>query len=347
MADRVIPSPAELKEAYPVTSEHAAVINSTRESIAAVCRQEDRRLLVVVGPCSIHDEKAAIEYAGWLAARQREYADQLLMVMRCYVEKPRTRLGWAGFAHDPDLDGKSGYADGIARSRKLMHTLIGSGVPLSTEFVEPVTAMYLGDLMAWTALGARTVESPAHRRMASGLSCPVGFKNGTSGAIQGAVDAMITARAKHIEIGIDEDGRIATHTTAGSSLTHLILRGGNIGSNADSAHITLACDVLRSHGLTDVVMIDCGHGNANGSPAGIVATGRGIAEHIASGLGGVMGVMIESNLMAGRQEFCHGRCPDPSCSITDPCLGLADTEAIFNELAEARLRSKAAVKINT
>ncbi len=342
MPEPRLPTPAELRSELPVTSAHDAVTVSARRAIAGICNCSDPRLLVVVGPCSIHNEQSALAYARWLLDRQRQYADQLLLVMRCYVEKPRTNLGWPGFAHEPNLNGRSEYGEGLERSRRLLHTVVGMGMPVAVEFIEPVTALYLSDLVAWSVVGARTVESPVHRRMASGMPCPVGFKNGTSGAIKSAINAMITAREQHTQIGVDEGGHVATIRTDGTTVSHLILRGGSSGGNAGTSQIQSARDTLRAHRLNDVVMIDCGHGNADRSPAGIMATGQRVASLIESGHDGIMGVMIESNLVGGKQEFRPGCCPNPRCSITDPCLGLADTDALFHRLAEAQLAGRAA-----
>ncbi len=335
-ATSALPSPAELRRAFPLTPAAHAHIDASRAAIRAILDGRGHRLLVVVGPCSIHDRESALAYGRWLADEQRRFADHLLLVMRCYVEKPRTRLGWTGFVHDPALDGSAGVADGLAQSRRLMLDLIAAGVPVATEFVEPAVAAYLGDLVSWSALGARTVESPVHRRMASGLACSVGFKNGTSGALQGAVDAMLTARSGHDTFGVGDDGRLALHHTPGLDHAHLILRGGSTGRNCTADDIDAAHRALRAHDLPAAVMVDCGHGNGDGTADGIVATGRRVAEQLAASPGSLIGVMLESHLEPGRQTLQAGVRPDPGRSITDPCIGLEQTSALLEAFAATR-----------
>ncbi|MGF6691283.1 3-deoxy-7-phosphoheptulonate synthase [Metapseudomonas resinovorans] len=330
-----LPTPAELRQRLPLSHAIARQINAQREAVRAVLDGEDSRLLVVVGPCSIHDADSALDYARRLAALAPEVSDQLLLVMRAYVEKPRTTVGWKGLVYDPHLDGSGDMAEGLTLSRRLMLEMAELGLPVATELLQPLVAGYLDDLLSWAAIGARTSESQIHREMVSGLDLPVGFKNGTDGSLGIATDAMRSAGHAHQHFGIDELGRPALVQTAGNADTHLVLRGGHQGPNHDAASVQAARAGLEKLGIAPRILVDCSHANSGKDPLRQPAVLQDVIDQRLAGQDALRGVMIESHLFDGAQSLsCDLRY---GVSITDGCLGWAGTEAILREAA-VRLR---------
>jgi 3-deoxy-7-phosphoheptulonate synthase len=325
-------SPNEIIAQYPVPSETAALIEATRSRIAKIMRGEDSRLLVVIGPCSIHDADAALEYARRLVHVRNQYADKLEVVMRTYFEKPRTSLGWKGYINDPFLDGSFKINEGLALARDLLLTINTMGLPTAGEFLDAITPQYVADLMSWGAIGARTTESQVHRQLASGLSCPVGFKNGTEGNVQIAVDAIRAAGASHHFLSVTKTGTAAIVKTAGNPDCHLILRGG-LKPNYDAASVREAELLLENAGLTSGLMVDCSHANSQKDHAKQIGVCQSIVDQRRAGSSAIKGVMIESHLVGGNQpigapdELTYGK------SITDACLGWADSEMLLEALA--------------
>jgi 3-deoxy-7-phosphoheptulonate synthase len=302
-----------------------------------VLRGDDERLVVVVGPCSIHDHDQAMDYARLLKGLADELRHELLVVMRVYFEKPRTTVGWKGYINDPKLDGSFRMNEGLRLARQLLLDITQLGLPAGTEFLDLLSPQYIADLIAWGAIGARTTESQSHRQLASGLSCPVGFKNGTDGSIKIAADAVMAARSGHAFMGMTKMGAAAIFETRGNDDCHLILRGGKT-PNYDAASIEAACLQLRAAGLRQTLMVDCSHGNSSKQYERQIEVGRDIARQIAGGERRISGVMIESHLQPGRQDHREGE-PKSSLqagvSITDACLGWAQTEPLLRELADA------------
>ena len=325
-------SPNEIIANYPVPAETAALIEATRSRIAKIMRGEDSRLLVVIGPCSIHDADAALEYAHKLMHVRSQYADKLEVVMRTYFEKPRTRLGWKGYINDPFLNGSFKINEGLALARELLLTINNMGLPTAGEFLDAITPQYVADLMSWGAIGARTTESQVHRQLASGLSCPVGFKNGTEGNVQIAVDAIRAAGASHHFLSVTKTGTAAIVKTAGNPDCHLILRGG-LKPNYDAASVREAELLLENAGLTSGLMVDCSHANSQKDHAKQIGVCQSIVDQRRAGSSAIKGVMIESHLVGGNQpigapdELTYGK------SITDACLGWADSEMLLEALA--------------
>ena len=330
-----LPSPALLRQRLPLEAALAARVHDQRQAVRAILDGRNPRLLVVVGPCSIHDPDAALDYARRLADLAPEVGDQLLLVMRAYMEKPRTTVGWKGLAYDPHLDGSHAMGDGLQLSRRLMLDMLALGLPLATELLQPLVAGYFDDLLAWAAIGARTSESQIHRELVSGLELPVGFKNGTDGSLGIACDAMRSAAHAHRHFGIDALGHPALVETAGNPDTHLVLRGGHAGPNFDAASVAAARAALEKQGIAPRIMVDCSHANSGKDPLRQPAV---LAEVLTQRLAGDMslrGVMLESHLFDGCQplsgELRYG------VSITDGCLGWSGTEQLLREAA-SRLR---------
>ncbi len=336
-AVRPLISPALLLDELPVPESGLSLVESTRAAIGRVLRGDDERLVVVVGPCSIHDHDQAIDYARLLKQLADELRHELLVVMRVYFEKPRTTVGWKGYINDPNLDGSFRMNEGLRLARQLLLDITQLGLPAGTEFLDLLSPQYIADLIAWGAIGARTTESQSHRQLASGLSCPVGFKNGTDGSIKIAADAVMAARSGHAFMGMTKMGAAAIFETRGNDDCHLILRGGKT-PNYDAASIDAACAQLRAAGLRETLMVDCSHGNSSKQYERQIEVGRDIARQIAGGERRISGVMIESHLQPGRQDHREGE-PKSSLqrgvSITDACLGWAQTEPLLRELAEA------------
>ena len=331
-----LPSPADLRQRLPLSAALAAQVHTQREAIRAVLDGSDSRLLVVVGPCSLHDPISALEYADRLAALAPEVGDQLLLVMRAYVEKPRTTIGWKGLVYDPQLDGSGDMAGGLELSRRLMLAMLERGLPVATELLQPLVAGYFDDLLGWAAIGARTSESQVHRELVSGLDVPVGFKNGTDGSLSIACDAMRSAAHPHQHFGVDALGRPALVETDGNPDTHLVLRGGHSGPNHDVASVAVARASLQKQGIAARIMVDCSHANSGKDPLRQPAVLRDVLDQRLAGDASLRGVMLESHLFDGCQalstELRYG------VSITDGCLGWSGTEAMLREAAE-RLRS--------
>ncbi len=314
-----------------------------RKSVHDILRGADDRLLVVVGPCSIHDYKAAIEYATRLKAERERLGADLAIVMRVYFEKPRTTVGWKGLINDPHLDETFDINEGLRLARKLLLDINQLGVPSGTEFLDLISPQYIADLIAWGAIGARTTESQSHRQLASGLSCPVGFKNGTDGNIRIAVDAIKAASARHHFISVTKSGHVAVFKTAGNEDCHVILRGGK-APNYDAASIEAACRDLASAGLAQQLMVDFSHANSSKQFQKQVEVGADVARQLAAGERRIVGVMIESHLNPGRQDLVPGQPLEYGVSITDACLGWADTVGLLDTLANAVRQRRVAVE---
>ena len=338
-AVRPLINPALLQERVPLRDDTLELVERSRRAIADVLHGRDDRLIVVVGPCSIHDHDQAIEYGRRLKAVADELAGDLLIVMRAYFEKPRTTVGWKGYINDPHLDGSFAINEGLEMARRLLLDLTTLGLPLGTEFLDLLSPQYISDLVAWGAIGARTTESQSHRQLASGLSCPVGFKNGTDGSIKVAADAILAARAPHAFMGMTKMGVAAIFETRGNDDCHVILRGGK-SPNYDAAHVAAACDTLRSAGLREQVMIDVSHGNSSKQYRRQIEVAHDVANQIAAGERRITGVMIESHLEEGRQDLQPGQALKRGVSITDACLGWADTEPLLRQLAAAVRRRR-------
>jgi 3-deoxy-7-phosphoheptulonate synthase len=333
-AVRPLITPALLQERVPVREGTLALVEASRAAIAGVLHGRDDRLVVVVGPCSIHDHDQAIEYGRGLKAVADELQQDLVIVMRAYFEKPRTTVGWKGYINDPHLDGSFAINEGLERARRLLLELTSMGLPTGTEFLDLLSPQFIADLIAWGAIGARTTESQSHRQLASGLSCPVGFKNGTDGSIKVAADAILAARAPHAFMGMTKMGMAAIFETRGNDDCHVILRGGRT-PNYDAAHVAAVCDALRGAGLREQVMIDVSHGNSSKQHQRQIAVAHDVAGQIASGEWRITGVMIESHLEEGRQDLRAGVTPARGVSITDACIGFAQTVPVLHELAAA------------
>lgn len=327
--------PALLIKEFPQRENSAALVSSTRRSIERILFHDDDRLLVIVGPCSIHDPEAALDYARRLKAEAARHAGDLLVVMRVYFEKPRTTVGWKGLINDPARDGSYRINEGLRVARKLLLDIAEIGVPAGTEWLDTITPQYLADLVAWGAIGARTTESQLHRQLASGLSMPVGFKNGTGGSLQIAIDAIKASRHPHHFLGATSQGLIAIVATTGNPDCHVILRGSSDGPNHDAASVDAASAALRAAGLPETLMIDCSHGNSCKDYRRQPAVAGEIAAQIAAGNRAINGVMIESNLVEGNQNadtttpLAYGR------SITDACIGWDTTTSVLDSLATA------------
>ncbi|ARP97352.1 3-deoxy-7-phosphoheptulonate synthase [Bordetella genomosp. 13] len=334
-AVRPLISPALLLDELPVPDALLDQVEDSRARIADVLHGRDDRLVAVVGPCSIHDHGQAMEYARHLKQAADALADDLLVVMRVYFEKPRTTVGWKGYINDPRLDGSFRINEGLRRARELLLEIGGLGLPVGTEFLDLLSPQFIADLVAWGAIGARTTESQSHRQLASGLSCPLGFKNGTDGGIQVAADAIVASRASHAFMGMTKMGMAAIFETRGNDDTHVILRGGKQGANYDRASIDACCAALQKADLRPQVMVDCSHANSNKSHERQVDVARDLAGQIAAGDRRIVGVMIESHLEGGRQDLKPGVSLRHGVSITDACLGWAQTEPLLHELAAA------------
>ena len=327
-------SPAELIEALPCDTAMSEIVAGARAACHAILHGDDDRLIVVVGPCSIHDPVAALEYAGRLRALRDTHGDALELVMRVYFEKPRTTIGWKGLINDPDLDGSFRIDTGLRTARNLLREIAAMGLPAGVEFLDIISPQYLADLVAWGAIGARTTESQVHRELASGLSCPVGFKNGTGGDVRIAVDAVGAASHPHHFLAIGKDGRAAIATTAGNPDCHVILRGG-AQPNFDAASVSAAAGVLQAQGRRAALMIDASHANSGKNPDNQPAVIDDIAGQIERGDRRIVGTMIESHLVAGKQALVPGAPLVYGQSITDGCIDWTTTERVLDRLAIA------------
>jgi 3-deoxy-7-phosphoheptulonate synthase len=333
-AVRALIAPQLLLEELPMDAKALATVTSARQSVHRVLHGADDRLLVVVGPCSIHDSEAALEYARRLHDAAERHAHDLLVVMRVYFEKPRTTVGWKGFINDPHLDGTFAINQGLRLARKLLLEINRMGLPCGTEFLDLLSPQYVSDLIAWGAIGARTTESQTHRQLASGLSCPIGFKNGTDGSVRVAVDAVRAAAAPHAFMGMTKTGQAAIFETVGNEDTHVILRGGKT-PNYDAASVANAAKELAAAGLAPHVMIDFSHANASKQFKRQLEVATDVAAQLAGGEERIVGVMIESHLAEGRQDLTPGGKLAYGVSITDACIGWDDTETVLHRLSES------------
>ncbi|HEY5702938.1 MAG TPA: 3-deoxy-7-phosphoheptulonate synthase AroG [Gammaproteobacteria bacterium] len=331
---KAVTSPAEITEEIPITEKAAITTYETREAIHNILEGKDKRLLVITGPCSIHDTRAALDYAQKLKTLKDKFKNELLIVMRVYFEKPRTTVGWKGLINDPELNNSFHINKGIRLARTLLLKLNDMGIPAGTEYLDLITPQYVTDLISWGAIGARTTESQVHRELASGLSCPVGFKNGTDGNIKVAVDAIGAAIRPHHFLSLRKEGNSAIFATRGNPDCHIILRGGKT-PNYDKKSVESAAEALRKAGLPDRIMIDFSHANSRKQPKLQLEVGKDVATQIASGEPHIFGVMIESHLVEGRQDVEEGKNLTYGQSITDACLGWDDTEKLISQLAEA------------
>lgn len=327
--------PAILMEEIPASESQAEVISEARARAGDIIDRKDDRLLVVVGPCSVHDPGAALDYAAKLKRAAEKLADDLFIVMRTYFEKPRTTVGWKGLINDPDLDGRFSINKGLRVARTFLRDVVDLGLPPGTEFLDPITPQFVADLVAWGAIGARTTESQVHRELASGLSMPVGFKNGTGGTVQIAVDAIRSAAHPHHFLSVTKQGLAAIVTTRGNQQCHLILRGGLSGPNYDKPNVEAAIDALEGAGVQPSVMIDCSHANSGKKHENQPRVAEVIAEQVAGGSRAVTGVMLESFLVAGRQDPKPGEPLTYGQSITDACLDWNATLPVLESLARA------------
>ena len=332
-----VSSPEVIRGEIPLTDAAAETVYNTRAAIHRILHGGDDRLLVVVGPCSIHDVDAAMEYAGRLGALREELRDALEVVMRVYFEKPRTTVGWKGLINDPQLDGSFQINKGLRLARRLLRDLAERGMPAATEFLDLISPQYIADLVSWGAIGARTTESQVHRELASGLSCPVGFKNSTDGSLQIAIDAIRSASRPHHFLSMTKAGHSAIFSTRGNEDCHIILRGGR-QPNYDAESIAQACGQLHAADLPEAVMVDCSHANSRKDPARQVDVVRSVADQVGRGDHRIVGVMLESHLQAGRQDIVSGRPLVYGQSITDACMGWDDSEASLRVLAAAARR---------
>ena len=326
--------PAHVLREFPATPASAETTFLARQAIHRILYGADDRLLAIVGPCSIHDPEAALEYARRLKEQADRLRGELLVVMRVYFEKPRTTVGWKGLINDPYLDDSYRINDGIRLARRLLWEIIEMGLPAATEFLDMITPQYIADLIAWGAIGARTTESQVHRELASGLSCPVGFKNGTDGNVRIAIDAIKAAQAPHHFLSVTKAGHSAIVSTSGNEDCHVILRGGK-EPNYDANSVEAACRDLAAAGIPAKVMIDCSHGNSRKQFKRQLEVVEAVAEQLAGGEDRIIGVMIESHLKEGRQDLVPGKPLEYGKSITDACIGWEDTVAALDRLAEA------------
>ncbi|MEN9843498.1 MAG: hypothetical protein RLZZ612_1327 [Pseudomonadota bacterium] len=331
---RPLMTPALLEERLPATEAHLALVERSRQDISRILQGQDDRLVVVVGPCSIHDHDQAMTYAQALQPAAQYHAADLLIVMRVYFEKPRTTVGWKGYINDPHLDGSFAMNEGLEMARRLLLDVLDVGLPVATEFLDLLSPQFISDLVTWGAIGARTTESQSHRQLASGLSCPVGFKNGTDGGVKVAADAVVAARASHAFMGMTKMGQAAIFETRGNPDVHLILRGGK-QPNYAAADVDAACQVLHASGLRPQIMIDVSHANSSKQHARQITVTQDVAAQVAGGDARIMGVMIESHLNEGRQDLIPGQALQHGVSITDACISLAQTLPLLDTLAAA------------
>lgn len=330
-----MPTPAELVQAHPLTDDVAERIEQSRRQIEAILAGQDNRLLAIVGPCSVHDTEAALDYARRLSAIQDKYKDELFIVMRTYFEKPRTVVGWKGLITDPNLDGSYALETGLNKARKLLLDINKLGLATATEFLDMITGQYIADLITWGAIGARTTESQIHREMASALSCPVGFKNGTNGNVKIAIDAIRASKASHYFYSPDKNGRMTVYRTSGNPYGHVILRGGDKGPNFDSDSVADACAQLSSFDLPQKLVVDFSHANCQKQHRKQLEVAEDICQQIRSGSDAVAGIMAESFILEGNQPMSDITSLTYGQSITDPCLSWEHTVEMLDMLAEA------------
>mgnify|MGYP000394772707 CR=1 FL=1 len=328
-------TPEQLKSELPLEGDALKAVQGARETIYSILDRKDPRLFVVVGPCSIHDTKAAIEYAGRLKKLADEVSDTLYIVMRVYFEKPRTSIGWKGLINDPHLDDSFKIEEGLRLGRRLLLDIVNLGLPTSTEALDPISPQYLQDLIAWSAIGARTTESQTHREMSSGLSSAVGFKNGTDGGLMVAINAMQSVTSPHRFLGINHAGQVSVVTTRGNPYAHVVLRGGSNGPNYDTVHVAQAEKALADGGVSTNIMIDCSHANSNKDPEVQPLVLKDVTHQILEGNQSIIGVMLESHLNAGNQSIPENLDDlQYGVSVTDACINWETTEAAIREMAD-------------
>ena len=330
----VLITPEQLKARLPVSEDVREAVNGYRETVRNIVHRKDPRLLVVVGPCSIHDVDAAKEYAQRLKVLADDVADQVFVVMRAYFEKPRSTVGWKGLINDPHLDDSFKVAEGLHIGRQLLLELSQMGLPLATEALDPITPQYMQDLISWSAIGARTTESQTHREMASGLSCPVGFKNGTDGSLGVAINALESVASPHRFLGISPTGQVSVIQTKGNAHGHVVLRGGSSGPNYTPEHIQACESALEKLGLTQSIMVDCSHANSNKDHRQQRNVVDSVTQQIAAGNRSITGLMIESHLHEGNQSINNPDGLSYGVSITDACINWDETDSLLRQLAE-------------
>jgi len=328
-------APNTLINEYPLSEQASQGVFQARQTIKDILFGSDKRLMVLVGPCSIHDTKAAREYAERLLVLREELEEDLFIVMRVYFEKPRTTVGWKGLINDPYLDESFDIDQGLSRARHLLSDLAEMNMPAGVEYLDVLTPQYLSDLISWGAIGARTTESQSHRELASALSCPIGFKNGTGGSLSVAIDAITSANSPHHLLSVNKKGGISHFTTSGNETAHIILRGGHDGPNYSETHVENTCEALRAKNLLDKVMVDFSHANSEKKFKNQIKVGANIAQQIEAGSQSIFGVMIESHLNEGNQKVGPLSSLEYGVSITDSCIGWADTEALLRSLAKS------------
>jgi len=328
-------TPLKVHQELPITDDAVQTVIDARAEAHKILSGEDDRLLVVVGPCSIHDPVAALEYAEKLKAIKTELKDELLIIMRVYFEKPRTTVGWKGLINDPDLISTFNINKGLRIARKVLLDINNIGVPAATEYLDLITPQYVSDLIAWGAIGARTTESQVHRELASGLSCPVGFKNATDGSFKIAIDAINAAMSPHHFLSVTKEGRTAIFSTRGNEDAHIILRGGNDAPNYDAVNVEKVAEGMEQAGLKANIMIDFSHANSLKQFQRQMVVADDVGEQIAGGDQRIIGIMVESHLQAGRQDLVEGQPLNYGQSITDACLGWDDSESLLNKMAES------------
>ncbi|HEY9771927.1 MAG TPA: 3-deoxy-7-phosphoheptulonate synthase [Coleofasciculaceae cyanobacterium] len=344
---RPLLSPAFIKSELPIAEEVAQLVAQTRDRIRNILEGKDKRVLVVVGPCSIHDVAAAKEYGERLAKLRSQFQDQLEIVMRVYFEKPRTTVGWKGLINDPHLDNSYDINTGLRTARKLLLDLAEIGLPAATELLDPITPQYIADLICWTAIGARTTESQIHRQMASGLSMPVGYKNGTDGSFKAAINAMLTAKIPHHFLGINQDGLASIVRTTGNPDGHLVLRGGAVKPNYEANDTEAASNALKQKAMNSRLMIDCSHGNSSKDFTKQTTVLNNINQQIETGSQHIVGVMIESHLVAGSQSIPQDGKPTVyGQSITDACVNWETTQIMLHSLADSVAQGRPEIKRN-
>jgi len=330
----LLKSPNDVTRELPLSERAASLVFGARQEIEAVLHGEDSRPLCIVGPCSIHDPEAALDYAGRLLALKQRFSQELLLVMRVYFEKPRTTVGWKGLINDPHLDGSYDIPAGIRSARRLLLNLAELGMPAATEMLDPIIPQYIADLVSWTAIGARTTESQTHREMASGLSMPVGFKNGTDGGLTVAINAMIAASRAHSFLGIDPSGHVGVVRTRGNPHTHLVLRGGSLGPNYSPAQVSAAARALEKANINARVLVDCSHDNSGKNHLNQPEVLAEVGAQIRSGSRDVLGVMVESNIAGGKQDLGDKSRLVYGQSITDGCVDFMTTERMLEKFAD-------------
>ncbi|MGP1629028.1 MAG: 3-deoxy-7-phosphoheptulonate synthase [Giesbergeria sp.] len=342
-AVRPLITPALLEEWLPVPAATLALVEDSRNAISRVLHGQDDRLIAVVGPCSIHDHSQAMEYAHSLKSLADAHAEDLLVVMRVYFEKPRTTVGWKGYINDPHMDDSFAINEGLEMARQLLLDVLELGLPVGTEFLDLLSPQFISDLVSWGAIGARTTESQSHRQLASGLSCPVGFKNGTDGGVKVASDAIQAAQASHAFMGMTKMGQAAIFETRGNDDCHVILRGGKT-PNYSAAEVEAACALLRAVGLREQVMVDVSHANSSKQHQRQITVAEDVAGQVAAGDSRIIGVMIESHLEEGRQDIVAGQPLRRGVSVTDACISMAQTAPVLARLA-AGTRARRALRL--